>query len=190
MTTMKPAQRPRPASAPSANEPVARNDARQQRALRRGALAALIGGIATWLLFRYWQAHANPYAVLHRLYVLSYLIGLGLIAVGWYAWRYAGRIRAAGQYPPPGGWVLGATRVQTGSAALGKARQVMVSAVALTLLGLYALYLPHSISAMFPVKAPIQIDLPLASPPAAPAPAASPASRPAPATPASGHRGG
>lgn len=155
-----PSTPPRPAG-----DDFVRNDPRQTRALRRWGLAALLLVLGGGWLFRYWQAHANAYDLLHRLYALSYLAGLGLLAVAWHAWRYARRIAASGQYPPPGGWVLGATRVVRGADAAARARQVIACAVALTLLGLYALYLPHSISAMFQPRAPIQVD---PSPPAAP----------------------
>lgn len=163
---MSNADRPRRDPPSASSDEFVQNDPLQARALRRWCIAAAAVAIAVWLAFRYWQAHSNPYDVLHRLYALSYLIGLGLLGVAWHAWRYARRIAAAGQYPPPGGWVLGRTRVLRGPAAISRARQVIATAVALVLVALYALYLPHSITAMFPAAAPIQVDLSPPSPPA------------------------
>ncbi len=158
------------------------NDPRQRRALHIAAIAALVVLLGTWLLFRYWQAHANPYDLLHRMYGLVYLIGIGLLAVAWHAVRYARRILACDRYPPPGGWVLGPTRVLRGDAARARARQVIASAVVLALLGGYALYLPHSITAMVGRPQPILVDLQSPASPTTALPAHAPRQTPAPAT--------
>ncbi|MBS0461542.1 MAG: hypothetical protein JSS41_03615 [Proteobacteria bacterium] len=163
---------------------VVRGDPAQQRLLRRWLLVGIVAIVLTWLLFRYWGTHANPYALLHRLYDLAYLCGLGLLAAAWYSVRYARRVFAATQYPPPGGWVLGPTRVRRGSAARRIGVEILICAAALAVLGGYALYLPHSIDIGGRPTAPIQmapqtIAIPVGtSPPTAPPhPTASPGSK-------------
>ncbi|MBS0456349.1 MAG: hypothetical protein JSS44_03300 [Proteobacteria bacterium] len=136
---------------------VVRGDPAQQRLLRRWLLVGMVAIVLTWLLFRYWGTHANPYALLHRLYDLAYLCGIGLLAAAWYSVRYARRVFAATQYPPPGGWVLGPTRVRRGAAARRIGVQILICAAALAGLGGYALYLPHSIDIGARPTAPIQM---------------------------------
>ncbi|MBS0192996.1 MAG: hypothetical protein JSR34_01990 [Proteobacteria bacterium] len=164
---------------------IVRADPQQARRLRLAVFSSLAFAFLVWLLFRYWQRHANAYDVLHRMYGLAYLIGIGLLAVAWYAWRYAQRILRSAQYPPPGGWVWGATLVLRGDAARARALQMVFCAALLALLGLYSLYLPYSIrTTIMPGTQPILID-PNSSP-ASPktiahpprVPAAFPASRP------------
>ncbi|HEY2347061.1 MAG TPA: hypothetical protein VGH80_14500 [Xanthomonadaceae bacterium] len=138
---------------------VLRSDPQQVRAMRRWALAGVAVVAVTWLLFRYWESHSDAYSVLHRMYGLCYLFGIGLLAVAWYAVKYARRILDAGRYPPPGGWVLGDTPVLRGTAARTRGLLVIACAAGLALLGLYALYLPHIISTTLPPgTAPIQVD--------------------------------
>lgn len=141
---------------PGNDSEILRSDPQQVREIRRWAIAGAIAVATLWLLFRYWMQHDNAYVVLHRMFMLCYGLSVLLLAVAAYAVRYARRILDAGQYPPPGGWVLGDTRVLRGDAARARGRWVIVCAVALALLGFYAAYLPHSIDALR-VAEPMQI---------------------------------
>lgn len=144
---------------------ILRSDPQQVRQMRRWATWGVSAVVVVWLLFRYWEHYSNAYDVLHRMYGLCYLVGLGLLAVAWYAFRYARRILDAGCYPPPGGWVLGDTPVLRGTAARIRGLSVIACAAGLGLLGAYALYLPHSISTSLPPgTVPIQVDPPASKP--------------------------
>lgn len=157
---------------------IVRADSTQLRLLRRWAIAALLIMSCIWLLFRYWSGHANPYDLLHRMYALAYVSGFALLAAAWHAWRYARRVLASAQYPPPGGWVLGQTRVRRDRAARIVAIQIIVCACILAVLGAYALYLPHAVTLAGRRVTTIQVDPPLPAP--ATSPAATPHSAPSP----------
>ncbi|HTA66048.1 MAG TPA: hypothetical protein VK753_11135 [Xanthomonadaceae bacterium] len=139
---------------------ILRSDPQQVREMQRWAIAVAVAAATLWLLFRYWIQHDNAYVVLHRMFGLCYGLSVLLLAVAVYTVRYARRIFDAGQYPPPGGWVLGDTRVLRGDAARARGRWVIVCAIVLALLGFYAAYLPHSIDAMRiaePVQMPMHV---------------------------------
>lgn len=120
------------------------SDPAQLRRLLRGSVVTLIGLVVIGLSFRYWLMHADAFVIVRGMFWLSYLVGFGLLAVAVHAWRYAQRIFRSAQFPPPGAWVLGPTRVLRGTAAQRSSRWVLVGAVVLVALAACAFYLPHA----------------------------------------------
>jgi hypothetical protein len=120
----------------------------QRRTLNRRIAGLVAGAIVVSLFLKYWFTHGNALQVMQRMNLMCYLLSLGLFAIAGYLGWYARRIHQARLYPPPGGWLLGDTRILRGDAARIQARWVGICAAGFAALAIYAAYLPHSIASI------------------------------------------
>jgi hypothetical protein len=141
-----------PASSPRNPPEILRADPR----LRHGTLLVVLillglGVVGLFGLDRYLQgvaadAQLEPEAVFRKIFNLLRLSfvagGVGLILSGAYLGRFAMRILASGQFPPPGARVIRDTPILRGAPAKRQGRSMATLAILLVVLGLALPWVP------------------------------------------------
>lgn len=128
------------------DEEYVRLDPAQRRKLKRWIAAVVIAVVLIGLFLKFCFGSQDEIAVMHRMYAMCYVMSVLLFAAAGYLAWYARRIYSAERYPPPGGLLLGDTRILRGNDARIHARWIGLCAIVFAALAVYAAMLPRSIA--------------------------------------------